>query len=105
MTPVFQYAARIERVIDADTLLASIDLGFRVWLKAPIRLYKFYAPELSTPEGVLAKAAVEQILAGAKTITVRSRKAESYQRVLADVFVNGESIADILVAQGHGVKT
>lgn len=46
----------------------------------------------------------EALLLAAKTITVHSRKAESYQRVLADVYVNGVSIADTLIAQGHGTR-
>ncbi len=105
MMPVFQYAARLVDVVDADTYKLEIDLGFRVWFKAPVRVYKFYAPELTTPEGVAAKAAAVDLLAHAKTITVRSRKAESYQRVLADVYVNKQSIADLLIAQGHGRTT
>lgn len=109
---LYTYAARMTRVVDGDTYEMEIDLGFRTWIKVPVRVYRFYAPELHQPDGVTANPAGEAsrdaaaaLFAKAKTITVHSRKAESYQRVLADVYLDGHSIADLLVAQGQGTRT
>lgn len=47
------------RVIDGDTFIAAIDLGFRTLTEQAIRLLGVNAPELPTAEGVAAKAAAE----------------------------------------------
>ncbi len=39
------------RVIDGDTVVANIDLGFDVWTKQRFRLYNIQAPETNTQEG------------------------------------------------------
>ena len=36
---MYQYKARLLRVVDGDTVDAMIDLGFNVWIKQRIRLY------------------------------------------------------------------
>lgn len=49
MTPDFtpyQYRARVDRVIDGDTVVCDIDLGFHVSAKQHIRLADINAPEL-----------------------------------------------------------
>ena len=41
---MYEYSAKLIRVIDGDTIDASIDLGFDVWVKKRIRLYGIDAP-------------------------------------------------------------
>ena len=41
---MYEYKAKLIRVIDGDTIDALIDLGFDVWVKKRIRLYGIDAP-------------------------------------------------------------
>ena len=45
---MYEYNAKLIRVIDGDTVDASIDLGFDVWVKKRIRLHGIDAPESRT---------------------------------------------------------
>lgn len=113
--------AIITRVIDGDTYVADIDLGWRVWMRdARIRLAGVNAPEMSTPEGVTARAWAVNTLnrqmavgdSGPLSVPVQviSHSLDKYGRVLADVYydldptgagrrhLNGE-----LLAAGHAV--
>ena len=36
---MYEYKARLLRVVDGDTIDAMVDLGFYVWVKQRIRLY------------------------------------------------------------------
>lgn len=99
-SPVYIFAAQVERVVDADTVDVAIDLGFRVQFRTRLRIAGIDAPELHTPEGKEARAYVVSLLElHGLEVTVRTYKPDKYGRALADVmFSNGESLADVLVA-------
>ena len=48
---LYTYKATVERVIDGDTLLVRIDLGFRTTIQERVRLRGIDEPEMSTAEG------------------------------------------------------
>lgn len=49
---MYQYKATISRVIDGDTVVMDVDLGFYIWLKdIHFRFWGINAPEKSDPEG------------------------------------------------------
>ncbi len=48
---LFTYQAFIERVIDGDTLLVKIDLGFSTRVRKYLQLRGIDAPEIATPQG------------------------------------------------------
>lgn len=106
---MYTYRARIVSIYDADTVRADIDLGFGAWLaNQPLRIYGIDAPERGTPEGGLAKAAAERLLAiepgQAITITTLKDKTEKYGRYLAKITLpNGEDYATLLIAEGYAV--
>ncbi len=104
--PSFIYGCDVVRVVDADTFELRIDLGFRASLRLHCRLRDVNAPELSTPEGQSAKAAVEALLSGVGQLTVQSYKdQQSFARWIVDVYVDGRSLADVLVERGLAVRT
>lgn len=90
---VWTVPARIVRVLDADTLEADLDLGWRITYRAKIRLAGINAPEKNTTEGRAARAWVDVYLADVTAagawhpITVVSHSLDKYGRVLADVTV------------------
>jgi len=83
---LYTYLARVERVIDADTLWLNVDCGFKVWTRQKIRLRGIDAPEIATPEGKKAKEYVEARLKGLEFVVVKTHKDDKYGRYLADVF-------------------
>ena len=83
---LFTYQAFIERIVDADTLLVKIDLGFETRIRQYLRLRGIDAPELSTAEGKKARDFVKRKLANVAHIILTSSHSDKYDRYLADVF-------------------
>ena len=83
---LYTYKALVERVIDADTLVLNIDLGFSSWVREKVRLRGIDAPELATPEGKKAKAFVEARLKEVDFVIVKTHKNDKYGRFVVDVF-------------------
>lgn len=70
--------------MDGDTIHAEVDLGFDVRETMTLRFMGINAPEMSTPEGVAAKAHLIELL-GSASLTIRTEKdrREKYGRYLA----------------------
>ncbi len=105
---MYEYNAKLIRVIDGDTIDASIDLGFDVWVKKRIRLYGIDAPESRTRDleekkkGIETKEKLEQLLeANEGTFTVRSEGVGKYGRCLGVIIVDGNNINESLVKEGY----
>ncbi len=78
------------RVVDGDTIRLG---GER------IRLRGIDTPELSEPQGPSAKQRLEELLrSGSIRIVPHGR--DVYNRLLADVFVNEQDVAEILRSEG-----
>jgi len=79
------------RAVDGDTLRLG---GER------IRLRGIDTPELSELEGPAAKRRLEELLrSGSIRIVPRGR--DVYDRLVADVFVNEQNVAEMLIQEGH----
>lgn len=112
---VWTVPATVLRVVDADTLDVSLDLGWHITLHAKVRLAGVNAPELATAAGKAARDwVVSQLLrlpngdiAEYRPVTVVSHSLDKYGRVLGDVFVGpavtGTSLSGLLLAAGHAV--
>lgn len=116
---VWTVPASVLRVVDGDTLEVLLDLGWRVTMKAKVRLAGVNSPEIATPEGVAARRWVEQQLVSGDPyvfhpVTVVSHSLDKYGRVLGDVIypVSGEpagfpkeyrSLGPALMAADHAV--
>lgn len=101
---LYQYRAEITRVIDGDTVVADIDLGFHTWRRDEhLRLWGINAPELDgnpASPGTEAKAALEARILGKKLIICTLKdKQEKYGRYLAKIYVGDELINDWLINQ------
>lgn len=49
---MYEYMAKVVRIIDADTIELSIDLGFHTWRVEKVRILDYDAPEIKLYEGV-----------------------------------------------------
>lgn len=104
MEPVYVYRAAPVRVIDGDTYVMTVDLGFYVSARLTIRLNGVNCPELREVGGPEAKAFVEGVMAGAGQVLLRSYKdRQTFARWVADIWIDGTSLSDIIVNGGHGL--
>lgn len=97
---MYEYAAHIIRVLDGDTVEAVIDLGFHLSYTTKIRLAQLNAPELKTPEGIIAKAFLEKLINDVDVIvtTALKKEFEKYGRVLGVIIHNGMNINALMLA-------
>ena len=110
--PTYVYQAEVERVIDGDTVLLRVDLGFAVWKEQRIRLAEVDTPPMDESKGQEAYRYVRDQLAQAQTVVVKTHKIDIYGRYvghlfyalkdeeLADVFATGRYLNQELVTQG-----
>ena len=62
--PSYEYSGAITRVIDGDTVVMDIDLGFKIWLRdESVRLEGINAPERNEQQGPPATDHLVQLLA------------------------------------------
>jgi endonuclease YncB( thermonuclease family) len=98
----YVYKARVERVVDGDTLLLLIDLGFQVLKRQRVRLAAIDTPPRDTPEGQRALELVQQELAGVTFVVIRTEKVDLYGRYVAHLFyAPEESDAQLVFAKGQ----
>ncbi len=98
---LFTYKAYLERVIDGDTLLVNIDLGFSVSIEQRLRLRGLDAPELSTKKGISSKKFVESCLKDCRFLIIKTHGKDKYDRYLVDVFyLKNESDEDVVIKDG-----
>ena len=87
---LYTYAATLVRVIDGDTIIARVDLGFRTHKTETFRLRGIDAPEITCALGQKAKAEVEARLKPCACLAIKTYKQEKFGRFLADVFYKKE---------------
>ena len=110
------YRAKLERVVDGDTIDALIDVGFDIWVKKRIRYKGIDTWESRTRNleekklGLAAKARnkelLEQVSSKPGYFRLKSYGVGKYGRVLADIFImdaNGVQINvnQALITEGH----
>lgn len=98
----YVYAATVERVIDGDTLLVDIDLGFEVSKRQRLRLAGLDTPAIETPKGAEARDFVLHELARVEEIMIKTDKIDLYGRYVAHVFYEpGQSAKARIFAEGR----
>lgn len=111
---MYQYTFNVVRVVDGDTFVADVDLGFGLWLRGKhVRVAHINAPEKNTPEGKRAmnyaaymllsdndeSTAYKPVVLG----TVMDHKQDKYGRILAEVTINGRPFHKTMIEDGHAV--
>jgi len=106
-----KYPVKIERVIDADTLVLNVDVGYRMTFTDAFRLARINAPEMRTQEGKDAKTWLTNFLheseKAGKTFHIICTKHGKY-RWVAEIYVKGgifdnQNINDLIVKAGHAI--
>lgn len=102
--PEYTYAAKLLRVIDGDTIVVNVDLGMRISTEITVRLMGINAPELNTEAGKNARAFVRTLNAEQVVVKTHKDPKDKYGRWLGEVFINGESLNELMIAKGHAVR-
>jgi len=94
--------AVVERIVDGDTLLLRIDLGFLVWKSQRVRLARIDAPALDDPKGYAAFEYVRDQLAKVAFVLIKTHQIDIYGRYVGHVFyAYGEADKAKVFAQGR----
>ena len=110
---MWNYKAKIVRVVDGDTYDVEVDLGFYIYHVIRVRLRGVDTPEVfgpnATPEGKIASQYVKDLIEGEEVIiTTYKSKPTTFGRWEADVQFtnNGElkQLSEYLVEQGFATK-
>lgn len=95
------YSGMLEKVVDGDTLIFFIDLGFDVWHRQRVRLRGIDAPERKSPEGERAKKFLEETLRGVYRFVIQTFRYDKYGRFVCDVFyLHGEGDKERIAREG-----
>lgn len=105
---MYEYNAKVLRVIDGDTVELKIDLGFSIFRIEKIRLYGINTPELKTKGAIerslalLAKNILsEWILEKEVRILTYKDSLDKYGRILAKIYLQEECINNRLVKENY----
>lgn len=104
MQPQYTYRAYISKVIDGDTVDARVDLGFTVSVDVRFRLAGIDTPEIHSPDATVREAAQRakqftQANLLAKTVMLKSTKADKYGRWLAEIFIDDTTTINQLLIE------
>ena len=120
---MYEYKAKILRVVDGDTVDVDIDLGFGIWLRNErVRIMGIDTPESRTRDkqekkfGLLAKERLKELLPKGKDSVLRTQIDKDgedakgkFGRILGNfVYGHGHNgrftmVTDILIKEGHAV--
>ena len=120
---MYEYKIKqIDRIVDGDTVDATIDLGFDVLYKTRVRLYGINTPETRTKDleekerGLAAKARLNEIINKAvhmgHHLILQSEEKDKYGRYLGTIIIQDcrpdhqdekSNVNQMLVEEGHAV--
>ena len=110
---MYEYKAKVHRIIDGDTVDVTIDLGFEMTTKQRIRLYGIDTPEPRTRDlkekarGKAAKARLLDLVTGCRRqIVVRTLTKGKYGRILGKLLhpETHENFNQTLLKEGHAKR-
>ena len=113
---MYEYRAKVLKIVDGDTVDVDIDLGFGVWLKDErVRIMGIDTPESRTSDktekvfGLAAKERLKELL-GKQTIlkTQVDKSGEDmkgkFGRILGDfIGTDGRLVTEVMIEEGHCV--
>ena len=102
---IYTYKAKITGVYDGDTVTADIDMGLKIWAHGEkLRLSRINTPEIRGDEreqGLVSRDWLrEQLLNKEVLIQTAKDKKGKYGRYLAEIYLDGININDLLVTEG-----
>ncbi len=106
---MYTYKAKLDRVVDGDTIDAHINLGFDITIHKRIRLAGIDTPESRTRDleekarGLASKDRLIELL-GEGSFILESKEVGKYGRVLGTLHVEDVNVNETLVEEGFAVE-
>lgn len=110
---MYEYACKLLRVVDGDTIVGDVDLGFTVHVNVVFRLAGINAPELvgaARALGTASKQHLETLLGQGPCVvhSLKALKTDKYGRWLGTFYVTASdgsvvNVNDKMVADGFAV--
>lgn len=113
---MYEYRAKINKIVDGDTVDIDIDLGFGIWLhNERVRIMGIDTPESRTSDevekvfGLAAKARLKELLGETAILKTQVDKSGEdakgkFGRILGDfVAPDGRMVTEIMIEEGHCV--
>jgi micrococcal nuclease len=109
---MYTYKATIVRVIDGDTVVLNIDLGFKIHHITPCRLVGINAPEMNSKDektraaAVASKEYLESLLPEEMEVAIVSRKLDKYGRPVVNIWQiqnKQKFVNHLMIDDGHAV--
>ena len=106
---MYTYKAKLDRIIDGDTVDAHIDLGFDITIHKRIRLAGIDTPESRTRDleekakGLASKDRLVELLEDGEFV-LESKEVGKYGRVLGTLHVDDVNVNETLVQEGFAVE-
>jgi len=122
---MYNYNAKVLKVVDGDTIDCLVDLGFEVWIKVRVRLQGINTPECRTRDleekekGLAAKERVKILIeVNEDEVELESFGVGKYGRCLGKIFIkkitnNSDDVSegftltcinDLLIKEGHATE-
>ena len=106
MQVIYEYKCNLRRVIDGDTIVVDIDLGFKVFLlKQTVRLHGIDTPETRTKNkaekelGLKSKARLKELLPSKFVIRTSLDKKGKFGRILASPWIEHPDLGRINICE------
>tara|TARA_B100000035_G_scaffold61625_1_gene49717 strand:+ start:25 stop:483 length:459 start_codon:yes stop_codon:yes gene_type:complete len=113
---MYEYKAKVVKIVDGDTVDVDIDLGFGIVLTDErVRMMGIDTPESRTSDkvekvfGLAAKERVKKLLE--KDVVLKTFAAKDgedmkgkFGRILGDFIIGDKMLTEILIEEGHAVK-
>ena len=108
---MYEYKAKLDRVVDGDTVDAMIDLGMTVWIKKRIRFHGVDTWESRTRNkeekirGLLSKDYLKSNCYVGSTIRLKSKERGKFGRILGVIYKEDDTISmnQIMCEEGFAV--
>lgn len=112
INPFYHYKGKVDRVVDGDTVDATVDVGFGIWVKQRFRIDGYDAPETFRPRneaekihGKAATARAKELLEGKDLIFTTSKEIGVYGRYGASITLpDGTLFKDKMIQEGYSKK-
>lgn len=107
---MYEYRCKVLRVVDGDTVVALVDLGFAMRIEEKFRLGGIDAPELFSGDnrdaGRAAKEHLEKLIERYQPLTIRTEKHRGkWGRWIGWLYADGGFCLNwAMVTDGHAVK-
>ena len=107
---MYEYACKVERVVDGDTVDVVLNLGFDIMYKSRVRLYGIDTPESRTrnldekARGKMASAFLKNAIDTGEKVVIQTKLKDSrgkFGRVLGNIIVDGININQLMIDNYH----